>query len=303
MRIVLTQTEIEEAIEKLILDQVAVPDDMRIDIDLKATRGEEGYQAFIDIVRHDAPTDGSDRSIDPRVTPLPGAETLDIAGKVAEAKQIAELPRRRGRPAGARNLPKHTETAEANKRPVTTGDDAPVENKADELISEAVVEEAPLEPTPEPQEAAVEATPSDPALDSPVAEDGVVEASEEDLQDALNAVQEPNGELDAAEPVAEPTAEPVAEATPVPEIFNEPDAPAPEVAEEEDVDYTPTPETKGFESNQAETEEVIPHVPAATVNETDVSDQVEAEPAQAEVPVAAQPTRSLFANLQRPNQG
>ena len=106
MRITLNQEEIEEAIEKLILDQVDVPDDMRIDIDLKATRGDEGYTAEIDILPHDAPTDGTDRSVDPRINVADGAEGMSIADKTEEAIIEASKPRRRGRPAGARNKPK-----------------------------------------------------------------------------------------------------------------------------------------------------------------------------------------------------
>lgn len=50
MQITINQTEIEEAIRNHILGQITVRDDMRIDIDLKATRGDEGYTAIIDIV-------------------------------------------------------------------------------------------------------------------------------------------------------------------------------------------------------------------------------------------------------------
>lgn len=55
MQITIVQTEIEAAIRNHILGQVAVKENMRIDITLRATRGAEGYQALIDIVPSDAP--------------------------------------------------------------------------------------------------------------------------------------------------------------------------------------------------------------------------------------------------------
>lgn len=50
MQITIVQTEIEDAIRKHILSQVAVREGNRIDIDLRATRGAEGFQAIINIV-------------------------------------------------------------------------------------------------------------------------------------------------------------------------------------------------------------------------------------------------------------
>ena len=49
MRITIVQTEIEEAIRNHILSQIQVQDGMEIEIDLRATRGAEGFQADIDI--------------------------------------------------------------------------------------------------------------------------------------------------------------------------------------------------------------------------------------------------------------
>jgi hypothetical protein len=50
MQIIIVQSEIEAAIEAQIREQIVVRDDYRIDIELRATRGEDGYQAIIDIV-------------------------------------------------------------------------------------------------------------------------------------------------------------------------------------------------------------------------------------------------------------
>jgi hypothetical protein len=54
MQITIVQTEIEDAIRKHILSQVAVREGNRIDIDLRATRGAEGFQAIINIVPEDS---------------------------------------------------------------------------------------------------------------------------------------------------------------------------------------------------------------------------------------------------------
>lgn len=55
MQIIIIQTEIEEAIRNHILNQIAIKDDQRIDIDLRATRGSDGFQAVIDIVSDTTP--------------------------------------------------------------------------------------------------------------------------------------------------------------------------------------------------------------------------------------------------------
>ncbi len=213
MRIIITQEEIEEAIEKLILDQVEVPEDMRIDITLKATRGDEGYTAEIDIVAFNAPEDGTDRSVDPRIEVVDGAQNLGIAEKVLEAKQQATLPRRRGRPAGARNRPKLS----TDHRSTEPKDEVTEDQTVSEIVSET--------------DAEIE-----------------VEVEVENDDKAVQEAQEP---------------------------------------QDEGVDYTPTPETPGLESSEAETEEKLEPQPE-TVEAT---------------PEVVQPTRSLFANLQRPNNG
>lgn len=50
MQIIIVQSEIETAIRNHILDQIHVKDGMQIDIVLRATRGDEGTTAVIDIV-------------------------------------------------------------------------------------------------------------------------------------------------------------------------------------------------------------------------------------------------------------
>ena len=50
MQITLIQSEIEQALKNYINDIMSVKDGMEIEIQLKATRGEEGTTAIIDIV-------------------------------------------------------------------------------------------------------------------------------------------------------------------------------------------------------------------------------------------------------------
>lgn len=188
MRITLNQEEIEEAIEKLILDQVDVPDDMRIDIDLKATRGDEGYTAEVDILPFDAPDDGTDRSVDPRINVVGGAEGMSIADKAEEARRNAAKPRRRGRPAGARNKPK-THRVE------------PDLEVSHETKTEAEVE----------QEADVESTPQE-AESEPDTSD-IPETGEEFFEEAQLSIPQ---EEPAPEPEPEPKAEPGPPAEPKP---------------------------------------------------------------------------------------
>lgn len=251
MRIIITQEEIEEAIEKLILDQVEVPEDMRIDIALKATRGDEGYTAEIDIVAFNAPEDGTDRSVDPRIEVVDGAQNLGIAEKVLEAKQQAALPRRRGRPAGARNRPKLS----TDHRSTEPKDEVTEDQAASEVVSE-----------------------TDAGIDVEV------EVENED-----KAVQETQEEAIEPQPVQETTEVEQApvEAPVEVEVVEEPSEPQEPQDVDVDVDYTPTPETPGLESSEAETEEKLEPQP----------ETVEASPE------VVQPTRSLFANLQRPNNG
>lgn len=49
MQIIITQAEIEAAIKNHVLGMIAVNPSQQIDIDLKATRGDAGYQAIITI--------------------------------------------------------------------------------------------------------------------------------------------------------------------------------------------------------------------------------------------------------------
>ena len=55
MQITLIQAEIEAAITNFVTSQVNVRPEMRIDVDLTATRGANGFTATIDIVHKNSP--------------------------------------------------------------------------------------------------------------------------------------------------------------------------------------------------------------------------------------------------------
>lgn len=92
MQITIAQAEIEEAIRNHIKSLITVQDGNTIDIDLKATRGAEGFQAIIDI----SPAGTA------KATPAPAAvaetpakaeaKPLKIEEAVAEAKEVAPAP-------------------------------------------------------------------------------------------------------------------------------------------------------------------------------------------------------------------
>lgn len=50
MQIILVQSEIEKAITQFISSQMTISENVRVAIDLKATRGSEGFQATVDLV-------------------------------------------------------------------------------------------------------------------------------------------------------------------------------------------------------------------------------------------------------------
>ncbi len=80
MQIIIIQTEIEEAIRNHILGQINVKDGQRIDIDLRATRGSDGFQAVIDIVPDSAPV---------RAQPVVEVDASENIPVVTPAKPVA----------------------------------------------------------------------------------------------------------------------------------------------------------------------------------------------------------------------
>jgi hypothetical protein len=285
MRVIITQEEILMAIEDFILDTVKVPDDIRIDISLKATRGDEGYTAEIDMVPFTSPADGSDRSVDDRIEPTEDAraEGLDIVGKIDAARSAAKAPRRRGRPVGSKNHPKVKVMTDHDN----AGGTATVETPAAEMIQEAVEAhpahedavqdneaeaqvqtevQAETQDTPEVQvDTNLTATnpPTNeeltPAVDVPATEASSQTKAKRSLFDNTTSAGDPEPEPAAEEP--EPNSE---QALAAEAAATEPKE---TVEEDDDTDYTPTP--------------------------------ISVDP-EAEGTAAPTPTRSLFANLTKP---
>jgi len=82
MQIIITENEIKLAIRNHILSQISVKEDMQIDVDLKATRGTEGYTAVIDINPQVEKT--------PAVQPAPrqGTKAKTNPGAVVQSEKI-----------------------------------------------------------------------------------------------------------------------------------------------------------------------------------------------------------------------
>lgn len=84
MQIIIVQAEIEEAIRNHIQNLISIKDGMKIEIDLRATRGDAGFVANIDILpeggkRATAP---ATRAAAPVPTPAPAAKPAPVAATV-----------------------------------------------------------------------------------------------------------------------------------------------------------------------------------------------------------------------------
>lgn len=140
MQIIIVQSEIEEAIEKHIREQITVKDDHRIDIELRATRGEDGYQAIIDIVPISAD----------RKAPA-STETVTAAVKVAKATPAA--PKSPTKPKADKVQAPVAAVADAepevtvsepevgSAEPVDVAEEAPFDTAEQTPVAEAAVEE------------------------------------------------------------------------------------------------------------------------------------------------------------------
>ena len=99
MQITLIQSEIEQALKNYINDIMSVKDGMEIEIQLKATRGEEGTTAIIDIVPQKPKAVRGSRSsgeVPAKAEPVKAAavpakaEAVQAAAVEAEAESVAE---------------------------------------------------------------------------------------------------------------------------------------------------------------------------------------------------------------------
>lgn len=156
MQITLIQTEIEEAIRDYVSRQLTVREGMRIDIELKATRGAEGYQAFIDIVDQDSERKPSeeqaqDIQVPIQVQPFSVAAILENAAAAATKKVTATATRRTPKAATVEPKPEpEVEAADAaeddgvQREDDTAGED---DTSATVGVDEDSAEEAPPAPT------------------------------------------------------------------------------------------------------------------------------------------------------------
>lgn len=165
MQITITESEIKTAIRNYILAQIAVREDHEIDVDLRATRGEDGYTALIDIHPATTPpppsgrksgsatsaaksegssakkgsaasndTTGSTRKeptpeVEP-VTPAPAVSEPVAAPAAEPAQEAAQEPQEEApaaeAPAEAEAAPEASETASAPAEEPKTESKAPV---------------------------------------------------------------------------------------------------------------------------------------------------------------------------------
>jgi hypothetical protein len=129
MQITIVQSEIEQAIKQFVLGRLNVDGPQDVAIELKATRGETGMQAVIDITlgaEKPAPSRPTQRVVNGPAKPVPVITTADLKRMHAE-EEAAEA-------AAAEGSEGMTEEGEAV--PVAEEGEAAVEEEA------AVVEEA-----------------------------------------------------------------------------------------------------------------------------------------------------------------
>jgi len=111
MQITIVQAEIELAIKQYILSQINVREGMEVDIEMKATRGETGYQAFITIYP---------KTEKPVAAPTPNVAVASFPARV-QAQSHALAPRT---PAEVRSMMEQ-EAEEVSEEP--QGEDAAAE--------------------------------------------------------------------------------------------------------------------------------------------------------------------------------
>lgn len=94
MQITLIQAEIEAAITNFVTSQVNVKPEMRIDVDLTATRGANGFTATIDIVHKSTPRKDGQKAIP--VTVVVEEPTKEVVvvkvEEVVEGQEAAPTP-------------------------------------------------------------------------------------------------------------------------------------------------------------------------------------------------------------------
>jgi hypothetical protein len=92
MRITIIQSEIEEAIREKVLSQMSINDGMVLEIDLSATRGDDGFTAEINIIP-EAATKTATKKTPAKKKAAPAPEKAkDKAEPVEEPDQAEEAP-------------------------------------------------------------------------------------------------------------------------------------------------------------------------------------------------------------------
>jgi hypothetical protein len=145
MQITINQAEIEQAIKSHILGVIAINPNQQIDIDLKATRGDTGYQAIINIT--EAPGENQIELASSNVTRMVGG-VLGKAPKVQVSNPVpAKVP---STPAEVRQMMAEEAAAEEEAQEAEQQEEQ-AEEEAHEAVEEAAeaVEEA-VEPEPAP---------------------------------------------------------------------------------------------------------------------------------------------------------
>lgn len=126
MQITLIQVEIEEAIRRFVESQINVREGMRIDIELKATRGAEGYQAYIDIVEQDA-----ERKIG-------NGDSVELEPEAPVAPAPTKPAATATKTAAVRTTTRRTNPPVPAEPPVQTAPEEPEESIVDQPDAEAV---------------------------------------------------------------------------------------------------------------------------------------------------------------------
>lgn len=147
MQITIVQAEIEQAITDFIHRQINVRDGMLIQIDLKATRGDHGFQAVIDIVDPNSATIASapkQEKAEPEQAPVPEPAPTVV---VTPATPAVAAPVTRTRVVRAAKVVPEEKPAEPVATPAKA--EAPeVQSEPEDVVVEpveALPEEAPEE--------------------------------------------------------------------------------------------------------------------------------------------------------------
>ncbi len=124
MQITIVQAEIEEAIKSYVTGQIALKPGQEVTIDLKATRGAEGYQAIINV---GYPTEGQTKEAPARkVITTTDLKRMQAEEEAAEAAAVGE-----------------EDTAGETEAGTTNGVDAGEEAQAEQPVAPAPVATAP----------------------------------------------------------------------------------------------------------------------------------------------------------------